>query len=119
MMINLTTGATSSIWLSLREDMTYGSTASFKFTFTNDISGQAKVFYPTDLQPLNTWSRFEIAVGKPENLQNSKLDLAAGMWSYIIEAGSVTLETGKVIVTEVTTWNALERPAKTTGAIRR
>lgn len=118
-MINLNSGATSSIWLSLREDMTYGSTASFKFTFTNDISGQTKVFYPTDLQPLNNWSRFEIAVGTPENLSLPRLDLAAGMWSYTIEAGSATLETGKVIVSEVTTWNALERPAKTTGAIRR
>lgn len=119
MMINLTSGATSSIWLSLREDLPYGSTASFKFTFINDISGQQKVFYPTDLQPLNKWSRFNIAVGTPEDLSIPRLNLAAGMWSYTIEAGTASLETGKVIVTENLTWNALERPAKNTGAIRR
>ncbi len=118
-MINLTTGATSSIWLSLREDIPYGSTASFKFTFINDITGVSKVFYPTDLQPTNKWSRFEIAVGTPENLALPRLNLAAGMWSYTVEAGTASLETGKVIVKENTTWNALERPAKTTGAIRR
>jgi hypothetical protein len=119
MMINLTPGVTSSIWMSLREDLPVGSTASFKFTLTNDISGAQKVFYPTDLQPTNKWSRFEISVGTPENLAQSKLNLVAGMWSYIVEAGSATLETGKVLVTEQKTWSTIDRPAKTTGAIRR
>lgn len=118
-MINLTPGSTSSIWMSLREDLPVGSTASFKFTFTNDITGLKKVFYPTDLQPDNKWSRFEIAVGTPENLSTPKLNMSPGMWSYIVEAGSTKLETGKVLVQENTNWSALDRPAKTTGAIRR
>ena len=120
MMINLTSGMTSSIWLSLREDLPVGSTASFKFTFTNDVTGSQKVFYPTDLQPNNKWSRFEIAVGTPENLNLPKLNMSAGMWSYQIEAGAAILETGKVLVTETkTTWATLDRPAKNTGALRR
>lgn len=119
MMINLTPGTTSSIWLSLREDVPYGSTASFKFTFTNDVTGSQKVFYPTDLQPDNKWSRFEIAVGTPENLNLPRLNLASGMWSYVIEAGTAILETGKVLVEETKTWATLDRPAKNTGALRR
>jgi hypothetical protein len=118
MMINLTSG-TNSIWMSLREDLDYGSTASFKFTFTNDVSGQQKVFYPTDLQPTNKWSRFDISVGTPENLSIPRLNLVPGMYSYLIEGGSAILETGKVIVAETITWSALDRPAKNNGAIRR
>lgn len=118
-MINLTPGTTSSVWMSLREDLPVGSTASFKFTLTNDVTGSVKTFYPTDLQPTNKWSRFNIAVGTPENLSQSKLNLSPGMWSYVVEAGSAILETGKVLVTETTTWQSLDRPAKTTGAIRR
>lgn len=118
-MINLTPGITASIWMSLREDLPVGSTASFKFTFTNDITGTQKVFYPTDLQPNNKWSRFEIVVGTPENLLTPKLNMSPGMWSYIVEAGQATLETGKVLVQENKNWVALDRPAKSTGAIRR
>lgn len=118
-MINLTTGATSSIWLSLREDQPIGSTASFKFTFTNDVTGHTKIFYPTDLQPNNKWSRFEIAVGKPENLNLPRIDMPAGMWSYQIETGSAILETGKVLVKDTKTWAVLDRPAKNNGALRR
>jgi hypothetical protein len=119
MMINLTPGVTSSIWMSLRESMPYGSTASFKFTFTNDISGNVKTFYPTDLQPTNKWSRFNISVGTPENLSISKLNLSPGMWSYIVEADTTTLETGKVIVEETKIWTTLDRPAKNTPVLRR
>jgi hypothetical protein len=119
MMINLTPGITYSLWMSLREDLPFGSTASFKFTFTNDISGSTKVFYPTDLQPTNKWSRFEIVVGKPENLTISKLDMVPGMWSYIVDAGGTTLETGKVLVKETKSWTTLDRPAKNTPVLRR
>jgi len=120
MMINLTSGVTSSVWLSLREDVPVGSTASFKFTFTNDVTGATKVFYPTDLQPNNKWSRFDIAVGTPENLNLPRLTMSPGMWSYIVEAGTTILETGKVLVKETkTTWATLDRPAKSTGALRR
>ncbi len=118
-MINLTPGITSSIWLSLRESITYGSTASFKMTLTNDITGATKSFYPTDLQPTNKWSKFEIIVGTPENLANSKLDLRAGMWSFIVEAGTTTLETGKVLVNETKVWTTLDRPAKSTPTLKR
>lgn len=119
MMINLTPGVTASIWMSLRESMPYGSTASFKFTFTNDISGSSKVFYPTDLQPDNKWSKFNIIVATPENLSISKLDMSPGMWSYTVEAGTTTLETGKVLVNETKTWTTLDRPAKNTPVLRR
>lgn len=118
-MINLTPGVTASIWMSLREDVPYGSTASFKFTFTNDVTGIQKVFYPTDLQPNNKWSRFDIVVGTPENLNTPKLNMSPGMWSYIVEAGTASLETGKVMVVEQQNWQTLERPAKSTGALRR
>lgn len=119
MMINLTPGVTASIWMSLRESVPYGSTASIKFTFTNDISGLSKVFYPTDLQPDNKWSKFNIIVDKPENLSISKLDMSPGMWSYTVEAGATTLETGKVIVYESKNWTTLDRPAKNTPVLRR
>lgn len=119
MIINLTPGMTSSVWMSLREDSPIGSTSSFKFTFTNDMTGSNKVFYPTDLQPTNKWSRFEMSVGTPENLSTPKLNMSPGMWSYVVEDGQTTLETGKVIVQETKTWSALDRPAKTGGAIRR
>lgn len=118
-MINLTPGTTASIWMSLREDVPYGNTASFKFTFTNDVSGLQKVFFPTDLQPDNKWSRFNILVSTPENLNTPVLDMSPGMWSYKVEAGAVTLETGKVVVDETKTWTALERPAKNTKVLRR
>ena len=119
MTINLTPGVTASVWMSLRESVSYGSTASFKFTFTNDISGLNKVFYPTDLQPDNKWSRFDIVVGKPENLFTPVLDMSPGMWSYVVEAGSTILETGKVLVNETKTWTTLDRPAKNTPVLRR
>jgi len=117
-MIYLTPGVTSSVWLSLRESAPIGSTGSFKFTFTNDISGVSKVFYPTDLQPTNKWSKFNLLVAKPESLPNT-IDLAAGMWSYKIEDGSTLLETGKVMVEEDKSWTTLSRPAKNTPVLRR
>jgi len=52
-------------------------------------------------------------------LFRSKLNLVAGMWSYVVTAGQKQLETGKVVVTEQKNWSALDRPAKTSGAIRR
>jgi hypothetical protein len=117
-MIYLTPGTTASIWMSLRESVTYGSTASFDFTFTNDITGATKSFTPTDLQPDNKWSRFEILVGTPESLPGT-IDMKPGMWSYKVEAGSTLLETGKVIVVDTPTWTARSTPAKNTVVRRR
>jgi hypothetical protein len=119
-MIYFTPGITQSVWMSLRESEPYGSTASFKFTFTNDISGEFKVFYPTDLQPTNQWSKFEIVVGTPENLATPKLNMRPGMWSYKVEADTTILETGKIIVNETTKiWTTLDRPAKNTKVLKR
>lgn len=118
-MIYFTPGVTASIWMSLRESMAYGSTASPKFTFTNDMTGDSKVFYPTDLQPTNKWSRFSIVVGTPENLNTPKLDMRSGMWSYTVEADNIVLETGKVLVQETKTWTTLDRPAKTIKVLKR
>ena len=117
-MIYLTPGTTASVWLSLRESMPYGSTASFKWTLTNDMTGAVKTFYPTDLQPDNKWSKFALFVGTPENLPQ-KIDLSAGMWSMVIEAGATTLETGKVLVEESKNWTTLTRPAKNVPVLRR
>lgn len=118
-MINLTPGITSSVWLSLRESMAYGSTDPFVMTLTNDITGATKSFTPTDLQPTNKWSRFEIGVGTPESLATGKLDLRPGMWSFVIKAGTTTLETGKVVVQETKTWTTLDRPAKNVPTLKR
>ena len=118
-MIYFTPGITASLWMSLRESMPYGSTASFKFTFTNDMTGDSKVFYPTDLQPTYKWSRFNIVVGTPENLATPKLDMRSGMWSYKVEADTTTLETGKVLVEESKTWTTLERPDKNIKVLKR
>ena len=117
-MIYLTSGITQSVWLSLRESVPVGSTGSFKFTFTNDISGEVKSFYPVDLQPTNKWSKFDLLVGTPESLPN-KINMSAGMWSYKVEDGSTLLETGKVMVEEDKSWTTLARPAKNTKVLRR
>jgi hypothetical protein len=115
-MIYFTTGATSSVWLSLRESV--GATSSFKWTVTNDISGKTKTFYPVDLQPNNPWSRFEINVNTPENLPNV-IDLSPGMWSFNIEVNSEIIETGKILVEESKNWTKVSRPAKNTKVLRR
>jgi hypothetical protein len=47
------------------------------------------------------------------------LNLSPGMWSYIVEADTTTLETGKVIVEETKIWTTLDRPAKNTPVLRR
>lgn len=115
-MIYFTPGITQSVLLSLRE--TVSATQSFKFTLTNDISGKVKTFYPVDIQPTNPWSRFEIKVGTPESLPNV-VDLSAGMWSFIVEADSKTIETGKVLVQEDESFTKINRPAKNTKVLRR
>jgi hypothetical protein len=117
-MIYLTPGMTSSIWMSLRESVPVGNTASFKFTFTNDMSGEQKIFYPVDLQPTNKWSRFEIAVGTPESLPN-RINMRNGMWDYQVEVSSTILETGKILVSEVKDWTVLDRPDKKTNVLKR
>jgi hypothetical protein len=113
-----TPGLTSSIWLSLRESEPVGNTASYKFTFTNDMSGETKVFYPVDLQPTNKWSRFNIAVGTPESLPD-RINMRPGMWSFQVEVGTTVLETGKILVNESKSWTALDRPAKTAKVLKR
>ena len=118
-MIYFTPGVTQSVWMSLRESMAYGSTASFLFTFTNDVSGETKSFYPTDLQPNNKWSRFEIIVGKPENLFIPKVDMRAGMWSYVVTADTTVLETGKALIEESKVWTTIDRPAKNIKVLKR
>jgi hypothetical protein len=99
--------------------MDYGSTASFLFTFTNDVSGEVKSFYPTDLQPSNKWSRFDIVVGVPENLLIPKVDMRPGMWSYVVTASTKVLETGKVLVEESKVWTTIDRPAKNIKVLKR
>lgn len=117
-MIYLTPGITQSVWLSLRESAPVGSTSSFKFTLTNDMTGQQVQFYPQDLQPSNKWSRFNFYVGTPQNLP-LVLDLRPGMWSFKVEDGSSTLETGKVLVNEQTNWTTMQRPAKNIVVLKR
>lgn len=118
-MINLTAG-TNSIWLSLRESIPYGSTSSnYKFTFTFDLSSETKVMYPTDLQPDNKWSRFEIGLSSSESLTQSIANMRAGMWSYKVELGSTVLEMGKALVDETWVWTTLDRPTKTTPVLKR
>jgi len=119
MMINLIPGITSSVWMSLREDLPYGSTASFVMSLTNDVTGAQKSFTINDLQPDNKWSRFNLCAATPENLSTGRLNLVSGMWSYKVTADTAILETGKVIVEEAKTWAVLDRPAKNNGALRR
>lgn len=118
-MIYLTPGTTHSIWLSLRENAPVGSTGSFRFEFTNDITGQQKVFYPTDLQPTNKWSKYEWQVGTPEDLNGGRFDMRPGMWSYNITDGGTSIESGKILVEESKNWQVVDRPAKNTRAIKR
>jgi hypothetical protein len=118
-MIYLTPGVTQSIWLSLRESAPVGSTGSFRFEFTNDISGQKKVFYPADLQPDNKWSRYEWNVGTPENLSSGRFDMRPGMWSYVITDGEVLLESDKILVEESKVWQTVDRPGKNINAVKR
>jgi hypothetical protein len=115
-MIYFTPGITQSVWLSLRESV--GATQSFKWTLTNDISGKIKTFFPTDLQPNNPWSRFDIKVDKPEDLPNV-IDLSNGMWSFKVEVGSEIIETGKILVEESKSITKISRPAKNTKVLRR
>lgn len=95
-MIYLIPGEEKTIWLRLKEMMPKGSTASFQFTFTNDMTGESKVFEPGSTSS-GDWSVFVLKVDKPEALPNI-LDLRPGMWSYKIDADSTILETGKVLV---------------------
>jgi hypothetical protein len=117
-MIYLKPGITASIWMSLRESAPVGSTSSFKFTLTNDMSGDKVQFYPTDLQPDNKWSRFNLFVGTPQNLPQT-LDLRPGMWSFIVTDGQTTIETGKLLVEETKNWTTLDRPAKNVVVLKR
>jgi hypothetical protein len=119
-MINLSTGS-NTIWLSLRESIPYGATSTdYKFTFTHDLSKVKKVCYPTDLQPDNKWSVFNITVGPTESFTSSvTLDMRPGMWSYKVELGTTTLEMGKVLVDETWDWTTLDRPIKTTTVLKR
>jgi hypothetical protein len=117
-MIYLTPGVTQSTWLSLKEDMAYGSTSSVIFTFTNDMTGEVITFTPVDLQPTNKWSRYDLYVGTPQSLPET-LDMRPGMWSYEIVSDNTTLETGKVVVENTKTWMTRTTPAKNTAVFKR
>jgi hypothetical protein len=119
MTINFTPGVTQSVWMSLRELAPIGFTSSFQFTFTNDITGATKSFFPQDQQPTNKWSRFNLCVKAPENLANGQINMKSGMWSYIVSASGSQIQSGKVMVLDAMTWSAVERAPKNTGAIRR
>lgn len=118
-MIYLKLGVTQSIWLSLQESAPVGSTGSYRFQFTNDVSGQTKVFYPTDLNTDNKWSRYEWSIGTPENLAGGKFDMRPGMWDYKITDSEVLLETGKILVEESIGWRTVDRPVKNNNAVKR
>lgn len=118
-MIYLTPGTTQSVWISLRESIPYGVTGSFLFTMTNDMSGEIKSFYPTDLQPDNKWSRFNLLVNKPEDLENSVIDARPGMWEYKVELAGFLLDTGKILVEESKIWTTLDRPQKNIKVLKR
>ena len=119
-MINLSSG-TNSIWLSIRESIPYGATSTdYKLTFTHDLSKESKICYPTDLQPDNKWSAFNIVLGSPETFTSSvALNMRPGMWSYKVELGSTTLEEGKVLVDDTWDWTTLDRPEKITPVLKR
>lgn len=117
-MIYLTPGSSASIWMSLRESAPISSTGSFQFTLTNDMSGEVVIFYPNDLQPNNKWSRFNLLVGKPQNLPHT-IDLRPGMWSFKVEDSGHLLESGKVLVEESKVWTTLDRPTKNVKVLKR
>lgn len=115
-MIYLTPGITASLWFSLRE--VSGPTTSFTMTMTNDISGEVKTINPVDLQPDNKWSRFDLVVGKPENLP-LKVNMGSGMWSFTISNGSTIIERGKMVVEEAKSWNTLTKSPKNNKVLKR
>lgn len=118
-MINLQTGS-NSVWLSLRENLPVGVTpSSFSFTFTNDIRGETYSFTASDLTPNSKWSAFTINIGTPQNLLGPTLSMTPGMYSYSVNNGSTTLDTGKLMVIENKTFVTLDRPAKSTKALKR
>jgi hypothetical protein len=120
MTINLETGVTSSVWMSLKESVPIGYTGSYQFNLTNDITGATKSFTPTDQQPTNKWSIFYLSINQPENLAAGILDLADGMWSFDVIANSQKIESGKIMVKWSKNWQNIHRPGqKTGGAIRR
>jgi len=118
-MIYFLQGVTQSIWMPLRETAPIGSTNSFQFQITNDISGEQKTFWPQDLQPSNKWSRFDLIVSTPENLSAGVLDINPGMWSFRVFDAGKCLKTGKILVQENKSWNVLTRPAKNKVVLRR
>ncbi len=120
MTINLESGVTSSVWMSLRESMATGYTGSFQFVLKNDITGATISFTPQDQQPDNKWSKFYLSINKPENLASGVLDLDEGMWSYNVLGAGQSIQTGKLIVKWSKNWQNISRPAqKSGGAIRR
>ena len=121
-MINLETG-TNSVWLSLRESLPSGSTNStnFQFVFKQDITGMTWTFNPTDLTPTAKWSSFNIAIGTPQSLTQSRLNMKTGQYTYNVydNHSGTLLETGKVNVGIQNEITAVTSPAKNTTAVRR
>ena len=110
-MINLNSGTSSLVLLSLTEALPDGYTQSnYKFTFTEPLSGSSKVFYPLSYESGYKWSSFTISVGTPESSLTASyptLNLAPGIWNYIVSdtISGNTLNQGmlKVIETKVPT----------------
>lgn len=91
-MINLTSGLTNSVWLSVKEMLPIGLTApSYQLELTRDINGEISTFTPADLATSGAWSRFDI-----------KPTLEAGNYSYKVSeiTTSTILETGRAQVYE-------------------
>lgn len=88
---------------------------TFLFEFTNDMTGEVKLFTAEDTSPATTrYNRFTITESDTEDHYNGTVKLSpAGYWSYTVyemegasppnldpEDAVATLETGKVLVTE-------------------
>lgn len=107
-MINLTYGATNSVWLSLKEMLPAGLTApSYQFEVTREITGQVTTFTQSDLQTSNKWSQFIIGAG-PVAISPNIYKLEPGNYSYSVKelTSNTILEIGRMIVEDgPITWN--------------
>jgi len=100
-MINLNTGTSSIVWIALREALPSGYTQSnYKFIFTEPLSGSTKVFYPSATETGYKWSKFNITVGTPESLTQSTVNMAPGIWHYLVQDtySGLTLSIGLLTV---------------------
>lgn len=111
-MITITPGATSSIWVSLKEAMPAGVTATGVYTLqlVREITGDLFTYSVTDIASDNKWSKF-----------NLNLSLQAGNYSYKFTENSTStiLEVGRAVVTEpVKVWPVRQDIPKKTNNVR-